>query len=137
MDQQNDQTQNKLNIKNVQRDILQVEIRDPDKILFSGQANIVSSKNSIGPFDILPQHENFISLSDKITIYLDKHQKQEIQNTSAIVKAKLNKVNIFLGISSLIGKQQIAGKPEQPAVGQKPAPQARGSQSTTARAEKK
>lgn len=124
-----DEQDKKEKIKNVTRDILQVEVRDPDKVLFSGQAVTVSSKNSIGPFDILPQHENFISLlTDKITVYLDKHEKREIPNTSAIVKAKLNKVSIFLGITSLIGKQQISGQPSKAAPGQKLASQAQSSE---------
>jgi hypothetical protein len=89
---------------------LTVEIRNPDKVLFSGGATAVSSKNSIGPLDILPQHENFISLlTDNITVHLEKHQKQEIPNQSAIVKAKLNKVSIFLGIETLIAPPQNPG----------------------------
>ena len=91
----------------VTRDVLYVEVRNPDTVLFSGQAVSVSSKNSVGPFDVLPQHENFISLlSDKIVIFKDKHQKQEIPNTSAIIKAKQNKVTIFLGVETLAVNQQ-------------------------------
>ncbi len=98
----------KPDISKVNRDVLHVEVRNPDKVVFSGNAVAVSSKNSVGPLDILPQHENFISLvTDKITIYQDKHQKQEIPNTSAIVKNKLNNVNIFLGVESLMGMQNV------------------------------
>ena len=106
------ETPQKVDISQVKRDILKVEVRDPDRVFFSGEAVAVSSKNSVGPFDILPQHENFISLlTDKIIIYQNKHEKREIPNTSAIVKAKLNKVNIFLGIAGMIGKQQLSGQP--------------------------
>lgn len=100
------------------RDILSVEVRNPDTVLYSGPAVSVSSKNSIGPFDVLPQHENFISLlSDKIVIFKEKHQKQEIPNTSAIIKAKQNKVTIFLGVETLSINQQAnnpAGKTAPP-----------------------
>ena len=83
--------------------ILSVEIRNPDTVLYSGNATAVSSKNSVGPLDILPQHENFISLlTDKIIVHQEKHQKQEIPNQSAIVKAKANVVTIFLGVETLI-----------------------------------
>ena len=103
-------------------DTLSVEIRNPDKVLFSGNATAVSSKNSIGPLDILPQHENFISLlTDKITVHLEKHQKQEIPNQSAIVKAKLNKVSIFLGIETLIAPPQNPGL-NKPLPNQNPSP---------------
>lgn len=94
------------------RDVLSVEVRNPDTVLFSGSAVSVSSKNSVGPFDVLPQHENFISLlNDKIVIFKDKHQKQEIPNTSAIIKAKQNKVTIFLGVETLSINQQTANTP--------------------------
>lgn len=93
----------------ISRDILSVEVRNPDTVLFSGAAVSVSSKNSVGPFDVLPQHENFISLlSDKIVIFKDKHQKQEIPNSSAIIKAKQNRVTIFLGVETLSGNPQAA-----------------------------
>ena len=105
----------KQQVKNVDRNLLHVEVRNPDKVLFSGTAVTVSSKNSVGPFDILPQHENFISLlSGNITIYQDKHQKQEIPSTSAIVKNKLNKVNIFLGVESLSAAPQTGTAPAKP-----------------------
>ncbi len=98
----------KVDTSQVQRDVLHVEVRNPDKVVFSGNAVAISSKNSVGPLDILPQHENFISLvNDKITIYQDKHQKQEIPNISAIIKNKLNNVNIFLGVESLMGMQSV------------------------------
>lgn len=97
MDQTNPQNEK------VDPNILTVKISNPDKVLFSGSATAVSSKNSVGPLDILPQHENFISLlTDKIVIHQEKHLKTEIPNQSAIVKAKSNRVNIFLGVETLI-----------------------------------
>lgn len=88
--------------KKTDPNVLSVEVRNPDRILYSGPATAVSSKNSVGPLDILPQHENFISLlTDKIVIHQDKHQKQEIPNQSAIVKAKANRVSVFLGVETL------------------------------------
>lgn len=99
----------------ISRDILSVEVRNPDTVLFSGSAVSVSSKNSVGPFDVLPQHENFISLlSDKIVIFKDKHQKQEIPNSSAIIKAKQNRVTIFLGVETLSGNPQTAAATTSP-----------------------
>lgn len=93
---------NKQNTTPPDLNTLTVEIRNPDVILFSGTATAVSSKNSVGPLDILPQHENFISLlTDTIVVHQEKHQKQEIPNQSAIVKAKSNKVSIFLGVETL------------------------------------
>lgn len=97
----------------VVHDILRVEVRDPDKLVFSGNAVAISSRNSVGPFDVLPQHENFISIiNGKIIIYLDKkHTKQEIQNETAIMKAKSNTVKIFLGVESLGKDEQLVKNP--------------------------
>lgn len=88
--------------KEVDPNILDVEIRSPDKTLYKGTATAISSRNEVGPFDVLPQHENFISIiSGKITVWITKNEKQEIENTSAIMKAKSNKIRVFLGVEEL------------------------------------
>lgn len=43
-------------------DILTVTINSPKEHVWEGKAFTVSSVNSQGPFDILPQHANFITL---------------------------------------------------------------------------
>lgn len=92
--------------------ILNVEIRNPDKILFKGNAIAISSRNEVGPFDVLPQHENFISIiGGNITVWTGKHQKQEIESTSAIMKAKSNTVRVFLGVESLNQDEVIPQNP--------------------------
>lgn len=81
---------------------LDVLVRDPDRIVFKGKAIAVSTKNSVGPMDILPQHENFISIvTDFITIWTDKDHKQEIKTDKAVIKAETNKIIIYTGVESL------------------------------------
>lgn len=41
---------------------LSVRIDSPEKVIWEGIAISVSSKNSQGPFDILPHHASFITL---------------------------------------------------------------------------
>jgi F0F1-type ATP synthase epsilon subunit len=41
---------------------LTVIINSPDKVIWEGKAEFVSSVNSQGTFDILPMHSNFISI---------------------------------------------------------------------------
>ncbi len=92
--------------------MLSVEVRNPDKILFKGSAIAISSRNEVGPFDVLPQHENFISIvSGNIIVWTGKHQKQEIESTSAIMKAKSNTVRVFLGVESLNKDEVIPQNP--------------------------
>lgn len=41
---------------------LRVKITSPQKIIWEGKADWVSSENSAGKFDILPMHANFITI---------------------------------------------------------------------------
>lgn len=47
---------------------LTVRISSPEHVVWEGQARSVSSKNTRGPFDILPQHANFITVVEKVPI---------------------------------------------------------------------
>lgn len=90
----------------LKRDKLYVTIKSPDKTVFSGEAVAVSSVNDVGPFDVLPRHENFISiLAKKVVIFQEKNNKQELTIEKGIIKARQNRVQIFLGIETL-GKSE-------------------------------
>lgn len=94
--------------KKENRDVLDVEIRSPDKTLYKGPAVAITSRNEVGPFDVLPEHENFISIiNGKITVWVKKGEKKEIENTSAIMKAKSNKIQVFLGVEELNQDEEI------------------------------
>jgi F0F1-type ATP synthase epsilon subunit len=47
---------------------LTVIINSPERLVWEGKAEYVSSENSQGPFDILPMHSNFISILEGKTI---------------------------------------------------------------------
>ena len=54
-------------------------IRDRTTLLFQGEVMAVSSFNDKGPFDILPQHANFISIIKKhVVLHLAKKQEKRI-----------------------------------------------------------
>ncbi len=58
-----------------QKEKLKVIINSPDKIIWNGVATSVSSKNSAGSFDVLPEHANFITMIQNepiIVRFLDK-----------------------------------------------------------------
>jgi F0F1-type ATP synthase epsilon subunit len=76
---------------------LTIKVQTPRDVLYEGPALAISSKNSQGPFDILPQHANFISLIDKQPITLIKldRTKQVFNFTQAIIYSTKNKVTIF------------------------------------------
>lgn len=59
----------------------------------------VTSINKKGLFDILPEHENFISIiKDRIIVHKKRNDKQEIKIETGILEVTDNKVNIFLGL---------------------------------------
>ena len=66
---------------------------------FQVKAISVSSENRLGPFDILPEHANFISLISKhlIVLTLDK-KKHYFQFKRGVLEVYKNKVRIFLEI---------------------------------------
>jgi F0F1-type ATP synthase epsilon subunit len=80
---------------------LTVIIKNKEKVLFSGQAQAVSSVNDKGPFDILCQHENFISLiKKKIVIHITLQEGREIQIESGIARVYDDKVFIYVSLKS-------------------------------------
>lgn len=81
--------------------ILTVVVRNKDKILYSGQAYAVTAVNDRGIFDILAQHESFISLiKDRITIHTTPQEKKEIQIENGIVRVYKDKVYIYVNFKS-------------------------------------
>lgn len=77
--------------------LLQVKILTPLMLLFEGKALSVSSVNSEGRFDILPQHANFITLIARQPVEVrDAQQAVKTFNFSqAIIYSKDNQVVIY------------------------------------------
>lgn len=82
--------------KNLELDVI---VMSSSKTYFLGKAKSVSSKNKVGPFDVLPMHENFISmLYDKVTVVKPGGEKEEIACEHGILEVSENRVRVFLGI---------------------------------------
>lgn len=76
---------------------LTVVVRNREKVLYSGQAAAVTSINDKGVFDILPQHENFITLiKEKVIIHPTLKENKEIQIENGIVRVSKDKVYIYV-----------------------------------------
>lgn len=77
--------------------LLSVKVLTPRDVLFEGKANAVSSKNSSGVFDILPEHANFITIIEKqpIIVLTEKNEKITYNFSQAIIYNVQNKVYIF------------------------------------------
>lgn len=57
---------------------LQVQVLSPETTLFAGPALSVSSKNSSGNFDLLPQHANLITFIDNNSIVIRKPNQEKV-----------------------------------------------------------
>lgn len=74
-------------------------IRNREEVLFEGNVFAVSSVNDIGAFDILPDHANFIcTIKENVSIHHTKDRKQEFKIESGVLRAKENKVEVYIGI---------------------------------------
>ncbi len=78
---------------------LNIIIRDRENILFEGSIKAVTSRNEKGIFDVLAEHESFISLIKEFLIvhHLDG-AKKEIKLEQGIIKVYKNTINVFLGL---------------------------------------
>ena len=80
-------------------EFLSVVIRDRNNLLFQGHADSVSSFNAKGPFDVLPQHANFISIIQKaVILHLKGKPDKRIDVQSGVLKVRDNNIEIYLGI---------------------------------------
>lgn len=76
---------------------LQVSVVSPQEVLYSGEAQSVSSKNSAGNFDILPEHAHFITIIENSPITVRPPEQKEIvfNFPLAIIETIDNQVKIF------------------------------------------
>lgn len=98
---------------------IKLRIRDTDSLVFEGWVDRISSFNEAGPFDIYPQHANFISIIKKqLTLYNDGQQIKDIPLERAILKIKNDVAKIFLGIEVIsdINEDKLNTNPGTPLV---------------------
>ena len=78
---------------------LEVLVASNNVAYYVGRAKAVSSTNKIGPFDILPQHENFISLIyDKVIVVDERGEEHDFVCQSGLLEVSENRVRVFIGI---------------------------------------
>ena len=75
---------------------IHVRINSPEKVLWEGEADSVSSVNSLGPFDILPLHTNFITFIEKKPIVVRTGtEKKEYTFDNSVIYASKNIVLVY------------------------------------------
>jgi F-type H+-transporting ATPase subunit epsilon len=80
---------------------LQVVIQTPEGVVWEGNAQAVSSENSTGVFDLLPDHANIITLIERKPITINTLSgSREFTFEKAIVSMENNRVSVFADIVS-------------------------------------
>ena len=77
--------------------LISVEVRTRDGVIFEGECRSVTSYNVVGRFDILPLHANFISLiQQEVILVTAEGETRQIGVDNGLCRVKENKVKIFL-----------------------------------------
>lgn len=76
---------------------INVVVRNRETILFQDKVSAVSSYNEKGIFDILPEHESFISLiKNSVIIHKNKNESEEIKIDNGVVRVYKNNVFFYI-----------------------------------------
>lgn len=79
--------------------LLQIKVRSPFKTYFEGEADSISAENNTGPFDVLPEHHNFITLLNACDLIIRiADGEQRIRIARGVMHVKENVVNVFLDV---------------------------------------
>lgn len=81
---------------------IKILLKNPEAVLFEGTANSLTSYNTNGLFDVLPFHENFISIIQKEVVIHTEKESKSFPVDIGVMKVASNEISIFLGISTLI-----------------------------------
>ena len=78
---------------------LNITIKNKENTLLEENVSAISSFNEKGPFDILPLHENFITVITKnITLHKTDGTKKDMAIERGVLKIVKDEVHIYLGI---------------------------------------
>lgn len=86
--------------RNADKLSMEIKVASPFNNYYTGQAFSISAVNATGPFDILPQHHNFISLLEPCSLIIrstsgDEHK---IDIGGGLIHVKSDRVTVFLDI---------------------------------------
>lgn len=78
---------------------MHVKVYSPFKTYYDDQAESISAVNGTGPFDILPQHHNFMTLLDPCDVIVRANKEErKIRISKAVMHVKANQVIVFLDV---------------------------------------
>lgn len=78
---------------------MNVKVYAPFKVYFDGPAESITAVNLTGPFDILPQHHNFMTLlSEGDVIVRHERGEEKIPIQRGVMHVKADEVIVFLDV---------------------------------------
>lgn len=84
------------------RPSMYIKVYSPFQVYFEGQGYSISGVNATGPFDILPQHHNFMTLLTAGELVIQTAagmvQSQKIRISGGLMHVKADRVTVFLDI---------------------------------------
>lgn len=81
------------------RPMIYVKVYAPFQVFFEGDAYSVSAVNETGPFDILPQHHNFLCMLVPCELVIKTEAgERRIKINRAIMHVKSEKVTVFVDV---------------------------------------
>lgn len=95
---------------NSQPSELNIEILTPTQTLYQGQAATLSSYNSTGPFDILPEHSHFISIIEKEIVIRNTSEEKKFPIDVAVLRCFNNDIKIYIGLGSMTASTTASSK---------------------------
>lgn len=80
--------------------LLSVRIDSPEKTIWEGKVKSVSSVNSQGPFDILPQHASFITIVEKkpLIIVTDQGESLKFSFDRCVIHTHADNITVYTNI---------------------------------------
>lgn len=79
---------------------MHVKVYTPFKVYYDGEATSLTAANKTGPFDVLPQHKNFMSLLTPGTITVRAPGKPDftLPISRAVIHVKADQAIVFLDV---------------------------------------
>jgi hypothetical protein len=82
-----------------QQPTMHIKVYSPFKVYFDEAGYSLSALNATGPFDILPQHHNFMTLLSACELEIRAPRGvQKIRISSGLMHVKADQVTVFLDI---------------------------------------
>ncbi len=79
---------------------MRIHVASPFAVFFDEEAVSISGVNATGPFDVLPQHHNFITLVEACDLIIQTLAGTEtrIKISGGVMHVKADTVRVFLNV---------------------------------------